>query len=404
MFTVRGDAGFLHNLPDRPVFPELLNGLLFYFGVGIALWHWRDLRYGFLLIWSLGSLIPSVVTVDAPGFPRDILAQVVVFVFPALALAWIARRISSIASHSSLATAVTQKRGASLVYQLPLAGLLALPLLWSCLSTVRDYFIVWPQHEGVRFVYPAALTAAAHRVDELGPEKPIVVAGLSVYSVDGPGIKLASKSKADRVRLSDTRETLIVPAEAGGRLLVPEVVPFASELQGRLLAAGGQKVSQPGVPFTEYILPDASAVAKMLQTIPISLPNGTALALPASFGNQLALVGTEWIAKKAAPGGELVLLTAWRVESPPPRPLRVFVHLLDAQGRVRAQHDGLESPPQGWTPGDLILQQHTMDLPADLEAGTYTIEVGLYWPKDGQRLLVAGADRVLLAPIKVKVQ
>jgi hypothetical protein len=175
-------------------------------------------------------------------------------------------------------------------------------------------------------------------------------------------------------------------------------------LRDRLLSAGGREVSQPDVPFAEYILPEASAVEKTLRTTPISLPNGTVLPLPASFGDQLALVGTEWIAKKATPGSELALLTAWRVESPPSRPLRVFVHLLDAQGRVRAQHDGLESPPHGWTPGDLILQQHTMDLPTDLEVGIYSIEVGLYWPKDGQRLFVAGADRLLLTPIKVKAQ
>jgi hypothetical protein len=404
MFTSRGDAGYLHNLPDRPVFPDLVNGLLFCFGVGIAFWHWRDLRYSFLLIWSLGSLIPSIVTVDAPGFPRDILAQVVVFAFPALALAWIAHRLALIASRSSLASTLMQKRSASLIYQLPLAGLLVLPLLLSCWFTVRDYFIIWSQHDGVRFVYPAALTAAARRVDELGPGKPVVVAGLAVYSMDMPGIELASKRKTDHVRLSDTRETLVVPAEAGGRLLVPEVVPFSSELRGRLLSAGGREVSQPGIPFAEYILPEASAVEKILRTTPISLPNGIALPLPASFGDQLALVGTEWIAKKATPGSELVLLTAWQVESPPSSPLRIFVHLLDAQGRVRAQHDGLESPPHGWTPGDLILQLHTMDLPTDLEVGVYSIEVGLYWPKDGQRLFVAGADRLLLTPIKVKAQ
>jgi hypothetical protein len=401
MFTFRGESWYLYNLPGRPVFPDLLNGLLFCAGVGISLWHWRDHRYAFLLIWLAGSLIPSVITIDAPSPPRDILALVVVFAFPALALAWIAHRLALIASRSSLALTLAQKHGTGLVPQLPLAALLALPLLWACLSTVRDYFIIWPQHEGVRFVYPAALTAAAHRVDELGPDVPIVVAGLAVDSMDGPEIQLASKSKAHDVRLSDTRETLVMPTASSGRLLVPDVVPFAPDLREELLSAGGQEVSQPGDPFAEYTLPKASALESRLHETSAFLPDGTAVSLPVTFGDHLALIGSEWVRKEAVPGGELVLLTAWRVESPPPWSLKVFVHLMDAEGHLRAQNDGLGSPPQGWTTGDLILQEHTISLPSDLAAGVYTLEVGLYRTNDGQRLFAAGTDRLLLVPIKV---
>jgi len=385
MFTFRGDPWPRQNMPGRPVFPDVLNGLLFCAGVAIALWRWRDPRHAFLLIWLAGSLVPSVLTSVAPSSIRDILGLVVVFTFPALALA--GTRPSPLAPRP-----------------LRLATRLLPPLCLLLLAsfTIRDYFLRWPQHEVVRFDYQTALTAAAHRVDELGAEVPVVVAGLSVHTMDGPGVELAARGETDHVRLCDTREALVVPAGTGGRLLVPEVAPFDPGLRARLLAWGGREVGRAGDPFAEYVLPAASAVEAALPGMQVFLPEGSAAALPASFDGYLALVGVEWLEREATPGGRLSLLTVWRVESPPPGPLKVFVHLLDAGGRLRAQHDGLQSPPRGWSPGDLILQKHVLDLPGDLEPGDYTLQVGLYRAPDGPRLSACGTDRLVLTPITVE--
>jgi len=404
MFTFRGDPWPRQNLPGRPVFPDPLNGLLFYAGVGIALWRWRDPRHALLLIWLAGSLVPSILTSVAPSSIRDILALVVVFIFPALPISLIAGCGSQIAhrlSPSSLRPLAT-----CLLAHLPTC-LLATCIPATCilahgLPTLRDYFILWPQHEVVRFDYQTALTAAAHLVDELGVGTPVVVAGLSVHTMDGPGIELAARGETAHVRLCDTRETLVVPAGTGGRLLVPEVVPFDPDLRDWLLTWGGQAIGRIDAPFDEYALPEASALEEALPGRTALLPDGTPLPLPAVFGDALALTGIEWLGMEAVPGGRLTLLTVWRVESPPSAPLKVFVHLLDTEGRLRAQHDGLGSPPQGWASGDLILQRHTLDLPGDLRAGTYAVEVGLYVAPDGPRLPVAGADRLLLTSIEVE--
>jgi hypothetical protein len=117
----------------------------------------------------------------------------------------------------------------------------------------------------------------------------------------------------------------------------------------------------------------------------------------------VALVGIDWIEEAAVPGGKLVLLTVWEVQSTPLVSLKAFVHLLGQDGVLRAQHDGLGSPPLGWSPGDLILQRHVLGLPSDLEPGTYTLQVGLYQVPDGPRLPVAGTDRLLLPPLEVEV-
>ena len=85
----------------------------------------------------------------------------------------------------------------------------------------------------------------------------------------------------------------------------------------------------------------------------------------------------------------------------------VFVHLIDAQDRIWAQHDGApaagEAPTSSWVPGQVVSDSHALDLPIDLPAGSYRLAVGMYNPATGERLELydtAGArqpdDRLLL--------
>ena len=94
------------------------------------------------------------------------------------------------------------------------------------------------------------------------------------------------------------------------------------------------------------------------------------------------------------------------------RSYAVFAHLLDAQNRIAAQHDGLPAgwtrPTTGWLPGEVIADVHELALDANLPPGVYTLEVGLYNPETKVRLPVldeAGQiikDRVLLEPVSVE--
>jgi len=384
MFTFRGDPWPRQNVPGRPIFPDPLNGLLFYIGVGIALWRWRRPGYAFLLIWLAGSLLPSIVTAVAPSSIRDILGLVVVFLFPALALQWIGQHVS-----------VAMRR-------VPVARLLLfLPPLLLGAMTVSDYFVRWSQNEVVRFDYQTALTAAAQRVDQLEPAVPVVVGGLSVHTMDRPGLELATRTDVGDVRLCDPRETLVIPAAPDGRLLMPEVVPVDVGLRERLLAWGGRETRSPDAPFSEVLLPAGAAVAAELPQQSALRPDGDPLTLPASFDGYLALLAVDW-GPVARPGQVVDLLTIWQVESPPDRPLKAFVHLLDAGGVLQAQYDGLASPPAGWASGDLIVQRHTLQLPAALEAGCHTLQIGVYWAPDGDRLSVAGSDQILMGCFEVE--
>jgi hypothetical protein len=74
----------------------------------------------------------------------------------------------------------------------------------------------------------------------------------------------------------------------------------------------------------------------------------------------------------------------------------VFVHLLDENGALIAQHDGLPlngyAPTRTWGTGDVIDDRHSVPLPPDLPAGSYRLTAGLYDPLTGERLPLAGGD------------
>jgi 4-amino-4-deoxy-L-arabinose transferase-like glycosyltransferase len=404
-FSFAGDPWPRQNLPGRPVFADPISAVLFYAGVLIALFRWRDPRYGLLLLWLGGALVPSIATAVAPSSIRNVLGLVVVFVFPALALVE-AVRFLRLTLHSLLPTPYSL---------LPASCIL---LLTPCLFlTVRDYFLTWPRHDVVRFDYQTDLSGVARRLDELPLQTPVAVAGLSVHTMDGPGLKLAARRDVRGVRLCDTRETLVVPARSsdGGPvwLFVPQVVPLDPDLQERLLRWGavmeiGSQSSWPApTSFVGYRVPGDAELRRRplgdLQRLETaaSLPDGTPVTLPISFGESLALVGYERLQQCTAPGDLLALLTYWHVETSPSTPLKTFVHLLGGSETPIAQHDGLGSPPQRWAAGDLVVQKHTIPIPDDLAPGQYQLQMGLYDPTTNARLPVSAADRLLIYPLEV---
>jgi hypothetical protein len=90
----------------------------------------------------------------------------------------------------------------------------------------------------------------------------------------------------------------------------------------------------------------------------------------------------------------------------------VFVHLLGpfnpaTGGPIWAQDDsqplGDGHPTTRWLPGQTVPDRHCLPISADIPLGVYQLEVGLYDPRTGERLSVAGSDdnRVLLDPIEI---
>jgi hypothetical protein len=94
----------------------------------------------------------------------------------------------------------------------------------------------------------------------------------------------------------------------------------------------------------------------------------------------------------------VTLVTAWRLRQPLPG-AALFAHVIGPDALI-AQADGLGAPGEGWMAGDVLLQLHTLTLPADAVPGNYPLAVGVYTRPDGARLrLPDGADMVTLTTL-----
>ncbi len=126
----------------------------------------------------------------------------------------------------------------------------------------------------------------------------------------------------------------------------------------------------------------------------------------AAFGELAELIGYD--ASVAVQAGQPFSITLhWRALGETERGYKVFVHLLDAEGRSAAGHDAepanWQRPTTSWVAGEYIADEHVLALPADLPAGSYRIEVGIYDGASGERLPLAdGSDRLILSqPVEV---
>ncbi len=388
-FTFSGDPWPRYNLPGRPVFAEPIGAGLFLAGLGIALWRWRDPRFGFLLAWLVGSLGPSVITSRAPSSIRNSLGLVVAFVFPALALVelerWAGSRLSSLSASIGQAASI-----------LP-SVLVVLALVPGTALTARDYFVRWPRHEVVRFDYQADLTAVGERLERLPADAAVTVSGLSVHTMDAPTLELVSSGDVADVRLCDTRETLLVPSSpsAGSWILIPQVVPLDEDLRGELLDWGARETH--ALSFTTYRLLNhqglRQAPTRLNRTV--NEPDGTLVQLPVSFGGRLTFLGYR-VLDRTRLDEPLTLLTCWRVEEPPSAQVKVFAHLVRASGEVVAQDDGLASPSTRWQANDIVIQKHILTPPDVSHIDDFTVHVGIYEQSTGNRLPVLDTDYLQL--------
>ena len=157
-------------------------------------------------------------------------------------------------------------------------------------------------------------------------------------------------------------------------------------LEVGLLNLSARNLLVPLQGTTDHLYLDPLTVARSpVDLDSITHPLGATLGKPPS----ITLLGYDLDPNLRA--GETVALTLfWRAEAPLPKDYSVFIHFIDSNGNMRAQQDG---PPQNgnaptswWNSGDLFADAHQLQLPTDLAAGQYILELGVYDPASGVRL------------------
>ncbi len=100
--------------------------------------------------------------------------------------------------------------------------------------------------------------------------------------------------------------------------------------------------------------------------------------------------------------GAAQLKLYWESLTQTPVDWSVFVHLRNKAGEIVAQKDGPAGggryPTSLWDPGEILADELTILLPAELPAGEYSLMVGLYNLADGTRLTVpdSGPNEIFL--------
>jgi hypothetical protein len=105
----------------------------------------------------------------------------------------------------------------------------------------------------------------------------------------------------------------------------------------------------------------------------------------ATFGNQIDLLGFEAVDKLSSGTEFLEVTLYWEARQPPTDDYIVFVHLVDANGELVANHDGppmdRRYPTGAWLPGEVVPDVHRLALDPGIPAGMYRLQVGMYrWP------------------------
>jgi len=142
----------------------------------------------------------------------------------------------------------------------------------------------------------------------------------------------------------------------------------------------------------------------VLYVSPADIDEPTILAR--DFADAISLHAVALGATTLAPGDVLQVQLVWKAQINPSQRYKVFLQLLDREGALVAQRDsepvGGSSRTTSWTPGESIVDNHGLLIPADLTAGEYRLIAGLYEINDpSARLPVGDSSYVDLGTIEV---
>jgi hypothetical protein len=129
------------------------------------------------------------------------------------------------------------------------------------------------------------------------------------------------------------------------------------------------------------------------------------------FADNIELIGYDLIPPQPRWGEPLTVTLYWHARAATEKPLTVFAHLLNGDGKLIAQHDAPplsgDAPTDTWVAGEYLTDTYKLTLPKDEQGSIASIEIGLYDSQTAVRLPVFDAngaplgDRLLIENINV---
>jgi hypothetical protein len=396
MFTVSGDMNWVRNIPGRAVFPGP-EGWLFYLGIALCLWRWRQPEYVLQLIVLATFLAPNILADNPPWFTRSIGILPGLLVIPVLPVesAWaqIQLWISGWQDRQRVWITVAS------------AFLVALLGVTIYARTASDMFQVWIDDPGVYWMTLAFYDSAGKYVNQSADSTPLNY--VMDYYTDWreQNVRRVVQRRDVALRFSVVSAFVFPDDPRGNRIAFQIMGAPPRPLLDAFLDLDQPIYVDPRVdpqgqrPLHVYSVPRARLDEHLARARVgvVSLPGaGTPISSPIQAGDALQFLGYEVLNPAARPGSDLDVPTYWRVLQRPPN-LAVFVHLLNAEQKVVAQFDGFETLTDELAAGDVVVQLHALSLPNDLAPGNYRFELGAYTRDDLKRVpLNTGTDHVWL--------
>ncbi|MFK7800585.1 MAG: ArnT family glycosyltransferase [Anaerolineae bacterium] len=373
LFTI-GDSAWRYNISERSLLLPIISA---FFGLGlIFIWRMgpstktlspfknqKSLAV-FCIAWLLLGLTPVFITGPFLGTTQAVAAMPVLYIFPAVFIDWMWRKSPD--AQKILA-------GAMLIFL----------FAYISLDTVQSYFIDWAAHPEVRLQYESVLFGA---VQDLDPS----LSGSVAISVDAPGkyhdgavALLASDNPDIKLKLFDGRDSLLIPVGETFTLINSRLAPIflfpSEELEdsnGDFDAILNQiEIAGPEIrsDFTDFLIQSEDLVA---------------------FGDVTSLAAFQ--IRPDPDNQQIGILTVWNVIEQPKDDLVLFTQVLDIDGQIVSQADQLSIPTSSWGAGDMMVQLHLLQIPADLIEDENPIAgsvmdinqliIGWYEPDSEQRL------------------
>jgi hypothetical protein len=115
----------------------------------------------------------------------------------------------------------------------------------------------------------------------------------------------------------------------------------------------------------------------------------------AILGDSIKLLGYDQSPHSVRPGSELQIKLYWQAQQQVRQTFSSYVHLVDDEGRGVTQSDHTPGeiyyPTPLWRPGEVLVDEHNLILPAGIPVGRYYLLVGMY---DAKSMKPLGAGTI----------
>jgi len=271
-----------------------------------------------------------------------------------------------------------------------------------------------PLHPGQTAAATPRLMAPGISIERVSPIAPTVQQGGSIgvtlyLDTAGPlppGQHVRVTARSDTGAPVDLVDTVpLVTAYSPDRWEAGVVAEHHELRIGARAVSGPIKLVAELVDGDDRAVPGARSATRIGRTTVTPLPRTMTEPRPLTplrvrVGSTFLLGGYDLTTTSLTPGGTARITLYWRDIQPSNSLYTVFMHLVDASGQLRGQHDAQPAsgtwPTNAWIPGQSI--QDTYEVPIDPTAptGAYHYEVGMYDPVSGQRLQIAAADGTVI--------